>query len=174
MTGATADQRARLATAWESARLGPGGHAQVIRDRAAATLWARAHPSSRERPRPAERPLLVERLVDAPCPPGWCVWRVGGEGGALTMLPSLAASASLDLHRRHLLRVIANCTGQCPECSAAAGLPSIDPEQAPAGWRMVPVTVGIVHAPGCQATFTEADRPHLDPRALGGSGSGGP
>jgi hypothetical protein len=141
----------------------PSPTAADLRARLAAA-WERAHAVQA-----AEVLPLVEHLADAPAPPGWSVWRVGGEGGPVTALPALAAgpAAPMDVQRRYLARVLANCSGRCPSCGAVANLPSADPERTPAAWQVAPVTVGIVHAPECPAVFTEADRGHFDPRAVG-------
>lgn len=90
-----ADTRAALVRLWEGV-LAPPGH------------WPR-----------------LDRLTDAPAPPGWAVWRAGGEGGPLTALPALLPSAPLDVRHRYLARVVANTTGRCPMCSA---VPSITPD----------------------------------------------
>lgn len=128
-----------------------------------AALWDRMHPTD-----PAEWPRL-DLLIDAPAPPGWAVWRAGGPDGPLTLLPALAPSAPFDVRRRYLARVVANTTGRCPMCGAAAGVApdAPDPEHGRlAAYRVAPVRVGITHAPDCPATFTDHDRQHLDPRAL--------
>lgn len=136
----TADLRARLA--------------------AAADLVARSTA-------PGEWPT-VTRLDGAPVPPGYAAWRVGGEGGPVTALPALAPSAPLDVRRRYLARVVANGSGRCPLCSAVAGItPDSPTPDRPAAWHLMPVRVGITHATACPATFTDDDRRHFDPRALG-------
>ncbi len=134
-----ADTRAALVRLWEGV-LAPPGH------------WPR-----------------LDRLTDAPAPPGWAVWRAGGEGGPLTALPDLLPSAPLDVRRRYLARVVSNTTGRCPMCSAVADItPDSPTPERPGAWHVLPVKVGTTHAPDCPAIFTEDDRQHLDPRALGG------
>lgn len=142
MTPAPADLRARLAAAMDRA------------DR------ARANPLD-----PEDWPP-VARLAGAPVPPGFTAWRVGGEDGPVTVLPSPRPSAPLDFRQRYLARVVANGTGTCPLCGEAAGISGPDPERQQAGYRALPVTVGITHSPQCPALFTEEDRTWFDPRAV--------
>lgn len=137
----TADARAALAAAWEVA--------------------------GSPRPEGSPAPGPVERLRDAPAPPGWQVWRVGG--GAATMLPALRPSAPMRVRRRYLARIVASCTGRCPLCGAVAGLPAQapDPERTPAGWAALPLAVGITHDESCAALFGPRERRWFDPRAVG-------
>ncbi|OLT11716.1 hypothetical protein BJF79_23630 [Actinomadura sp. CNU-125] len=140
---APADLRARLAAAMDRA------------DR------ARANPSD-----PEDWPP-VTRLAGAPVPPGFTAWRVGGEDGHVTAMPSVRDSAPLEFRQRYMARVVANGTGLCPLCGEAAGISGPDPEHGHlAGYRAVPVTVGITHSPDCPALFTEEDRTWFDPRAV--------
>jgi hypothetical protein len=101
----------------------------------------------------------VARLDGAPVPPGFTAWRIGPEGGPVTVLPTLDPAAPLDVRRRYLARAIGNGTGRCPLCSAVAGVLGPDPEHGHrAGFHLLPVTVGIRHAPDCPAEFTDAER----------------
>lgn len=132
-----ADTRAALVLLWDGV-LAPPGH------------WPR-----------------LDRMADAPAPPGWAVWRAGGEGGPLTALPDLLPSAPLDVRGRYLARVVANTTGRCPMCPAVASItPDSPTPERPGAWHVLPVRVGTTHAPGCPAIFADDDRRHFDPRAF--------
>lgn len=105
----------------------------------------------------------LEQLDDAPTPPGWVMWRMGRSS---TVLPELADDAPALVRLRYVARVVANCTGTCPLCEAVAGL-TADPIRTPATWLLGAVTVGITHAEGCPAVFTDADRPYFPGLAAG-------
>jgi hypothetical protein len=138
----------------------------MTRADARAALAACADRSARSAP-PGGWPLL-ELLADAPAPPGWAVWRAGGPGGGLTALPALLPSAPFGVRWRYLARVVANTTGRCPLCSAVARITPDSPRpEHRAAWSVLPVRVGITHAPDCATTFTDDDRAHFDPRTLG-------
>ncbi|HEU5025238.1 MAG TPA: hypothetical protein VFV01_10000 [Spirillospora sp.] len=138
-----ADLRARLAAAMDRA------------DR------ARANPSD-----PEDWPPVM-RLAGAPVPPGYALWRVGGEDGPVTALPALRASAPMEFRQRYMARLVANGTGRCPLCGEAASINGHDPEHGRrAAYRLLPVTVGITHSPDCPALFTDDDRRWFDPRAV--------
>jgi len=126
-----------------------------------AAQWDRVRPPDLD---PAAPPL-VERLDGAPAPPGYTVWRIGGPGGPVTALPALIESAPLNVRRRYHARVVANGIGRCLLCSAVACIYPDRPDST--AWRVLPVTIGIDHAHGCPAEFTDADRQWFDPRALG-------
>lgn len=110
----------------------------------------------------ADQPGPLVRVTDAPVPDGFTAWRMGD---SVTVLPALLPSAPSGVRRRYEARAQANLTGTCPLCRAVADL-SPDPS-APVAWRLLPVTVGIRHEKGCRALFTDEDRQHFDPRALG-------
>lgn len=132
-----ADSRATLARAWEGVLAPPGD-------------WPR-----------------LDRVTDAPAPPGWAVWRAGGPGGPVTALPALLSSAPSDVRRRYFARVVTNTTGRCPLCSAVAGItPDSPTPERPGAWHVMPVKVAVTHSSDCPATFAEADRRHFDPRAI--------
>lgn len=112
----------------------------------------------------AARDTQLVRVTDARVPEGFTAWRLGS---AVTVLPTLLPSAPPDVRLRYEGRARANLIGTCPLCGAVADLSS-DPS-APAAWRVLPLTVGISHEKGCGALFTDEDRQHFDPRALGRS-----
>jgi hypothetical protein len=120
--------------------------------------WDRADPDG-----------VPERVAAGPVPVGWAVWRLGGPGGPCTALPALLPSAPLAVRLRYRWRVVANLTGTCPACGGVAGLIGPTPDGPLAAWALLPVTLGITHDDGCPTVFGEADRDHLDPRALGGA-----
>ena len=111
---------------------------------------------------PTQHEPLVERITDAPVPPGWAMFRVAGVPLAM---PAPAPDAPYEFRKRYLARVIATGTGLCPMCNRTAGL-SHDPETSPAAFRVLAVTYGITHDPDCPAIFTDADRQFFDPRAV--------
>lgn len=121
------------------------------------------------RPVGEDWPAVV--AVSDPAPPeGFTAWtthppRAGS--GQVAVLPALLPTAPPAVARRYMARVLASLTGACPLCSAVVTLSGPDPERTPAAWLHLPVVVGMTHAPDCPAIFTEADRAHLDPRALG-------
>lgn len=110
----------------------------------------------------------VSRVTDVSVPAGWQAWRCDD---VVTVLPALVAAAPLVAHRRLLLRVVANCTGVCPACGAVAGF-NVDPETHRAGWLLLPVTVAVLHEPGCGAVFGGHEAAWFVPYASGGSGVG--
>lgn len=122
-------------------------------------LWDRVHPTPDEWPG-------VTLLDGGPVPEGFSAWRVGDDDGIVTVLPTLLPSAPMDFRRRYFARVIANGSGECPLCGAVAGL-SADPVRTPAAWHRLPLRLTVRHATDCPATFTEAERRHFDPRAMG-------
>ena len=73
---------------------------------------------------------------------------------AATMLPALTENAPLSVHRRYRARVMASLNGPVRAFCAGVASVSADPEQHRAGWTVAPVTVALVHAPDCPATFT--------------------
>lgn len=99
-------------------------------------------------------------------PDGWQAWRCDD---VVTVLPALVADAPYEAYHRLLSRVVANCTGECPDCHAVASF-NADPETHRAGWALLPVTVAVVHEPGCGAVFGEHEAGWFVPFASGGSG----
>lgn len=110
---------------------------------------------------PASWPPVVLLPSDEATPPGWSRWRVGR---ALVLLPTLAPHAPVSVLRRLVARVLANGTGRCPLCGAAADL-STSPER-PASWTLLPLTVGVTHPEDCPALFTDDDARWFDPEGV--------
>jgi hypothetical protein len=110
-----------------------------------AELWDRADGIERD------EPPLIERIVDPPAslPPGFTLWRVNG---SMVALPTLDPTAPAVVQQRYLARVCATATGHCLLCGAVAGV-SIDPERAPAAFRVLEVGVSLTHSPECAAQF---------------------
>ncbi len=118
-------------------------------------------PAIRATHRDAE--LAPVEQAPVPVPPGFIAWRIVGTTG-VTMLPALVPRVPARVWRGYRARVITNLTGRCPLCEAVADV-DVDPSHR-VGWALLPVTVGVVHAPGCSAHFTDADRRWFDSRAL--------
>jgi hypothetical protein len=100
-------------------------------------------------------PPVVERLIDAPLPPGLTAFRVNNI--STVALPTLADDAPMDVYKRYFARVVAVATGRCPLCDAVAGV-SRDPDDGRAAFMLLPVQIEIAHLPGCPTRFDESDR----------------
>jgi len=78
---------------------------------------------------------------------------------------TLTNNAPVPMRRRYLARVAAQGSGRCPLCAQVADISGPDPEHGRrAGYRLLPVTVGVRHVTGCPASdFTDADRRWFEP-----------
>jgi hypothetical protein len=110
-------------------------------------------------------PIVLDTA--APHAPGWAVWRVGSLSGPAVASPDLAPDRMPDpaVARRYFERILATARGHCHRCGAVASV-NVDPTSSPAAWRLLEVSVDLVHAMGCPCRFEEIDRPYLDPRAF--------
>lgn len=128
---------------------------------AAADLRARVAAALDQAEAAAGDELALVEQAPVPTPPGFVAWRIVGTTG-VTVLPALVLNVPARVWRGYRARVLTNLTGRCPLCEAVADV-NVDPSHR-AGWALLPVTVGVVHLPGCSTQFTDADRRWFDPR----------
>ncbi|CCH77142.1 hypothetical protein BN12_1680008 [Nostocoides japonicum T1-X7] len=131
-------------------------------------LWERAHASA-----PTGSWPTVTRLAGPDVPRHMTAWAVGrwsdepddDRPRQIIVTPSLKPDAPASVRRRLLARVIADGSGECPLCSAVAGLdrePPAPGEPGIAAWRTMPLHITLTHAVGCPATFGDEDRRHFE------------